>query len=90
MHGYPRPQLVRAHWTSLDGPWEFALDSHSRWDHPGDVAWNATITVPFAPETPASGIADTGFYEACWYRLHLDTPALRRRERLILHFGAVD
>ena len=90
MHGYPRPQLVRAHWTSLNGPWEFALDSHSRWDHPGDVAWNATITVPFAPETPASGIADTSFYEACWYRLQLDTPALGRRDRLILHFGAVD
>src|SRR4051812_25228925 len=90
MHGYPRPQLARAHWTSLNGPWEFARDSHSRWDHPGDVSWDATIHVPFAPETPASGIGDTSFYEACWYRLHLDTPALRRRERLIIHFGAVD
>jgi beta-galactosidase/beta-glucuronidase len=90
MHGYPRPQLARAQWTSLNGPWEFALDSHSRWDQPGDVAWDATINVPFAPETSASGIGDTSFYEACWYRLHLETPALLRRERLVLHFGAVD
>jgi hypothetical protein len=46
--------------------------------------------VPFAPETPASGIANTGFYRACWYRRTFDPPALRLGERLLLHFGAVD
>ena len=33
-HGYPRPQLRRAHWTSLNGPWEFALDVHGEWSRP--------------------------------------------------------
>ena len=89
-HGYPRPQLERPEWVSLNGAWEFALDPEARWSAPDQVAWDATITVPFSPESPASGIGDTGLYRACWYRRTFDAPALARGERLILHFGAVD
>ena len=46
--------------------------------------------VSFSPETSASGIGDTGFYHACWYRHTFDSPALEPGQRLILHFGAVD
>lgn len=87
---YPRPQLRRSGWTSLDGPWQFALDPEATWTTPGQVAWNATILVPFAPETPASGIGETGFTLACWYRRTFDAPRLRNGERLVLRFGAVD
>ncbi|MDP9471018.1 MAG: glycoside hydrolase family 2 [Chloroflexota bacterium] len=89
-HGYPRPQLQRRCWTSLNGEWEFALDSDGRWARPGDVVWNATITVPFAPETSASGIGDTGCHRAVWYQRLFDAPTLAPGERLLLHFGAVD
>ncbi len=89
-HGYPRPQLERSDWICLNGSWEFALDPDARWRSPSDVAWHARITVPFAPETPASGIGDTGWYHACWYRRTFDAPALHAGERLLLHFGAVD
>ena len=89
-HLYPRPQLERADWTSLNGSWDFALDPAAQWRSPGDVTWNATITVPFAPETEASGIADTSFYHACWYRRQFDAPDLAAGQRLVLHFGAVD
>jgi hypothetical protein len=58
-HGYPRPQLERRSWTSLNGAWDFALDPEAAWNKPEQVAWNLSIMVPFAPETPASGIADT-------------------------------
>jgi beta-galactosidase/beta-glucuronidase len=88
--GYPRPQLERSDWTSLNGRWDFALDPDARWATPDQVAWNATIIVPFSPETEASGIGDTGFYNACWYRRELDAPQLANGERLLLHFGAVD
>ncbi|MBV9789111.1 MAG: glycoside hydrolase family 2 [Chloroflexi bacterium] len=88
--GYPRPQLERADWTCLNGQWDFALDPEASWMVPGDVTWNAQINVPFAPETAASGVADTGFYLACWYRRAFDAPQLQPNERLILHFGAVD
>ena len=89
--GYPRPQLVRETWMPLNGDWEFALDHDATDRGPRDVLWDRTITVPFAPETPASGIGDTGFYTACWYRR--DVRGRRRcadGERLLLHFGAVD
>jgi hypothetical protein len=54
------------------------------------VAWDRTIQVPFAPETVASGINDTGFYKACWYRRAVAAPPLQPGDRLLLHFGAVD
>ncbi|GAB4442316.1 MAG: glycoside hydrolase family 2 [Chloroflexi bacterium OHK40] len=89
-HRYPRPQLERKEWLSLNGLWEFALDPQARWRSPHQVQWQTTIRVPFAPETPASGVADTGFYRACWYRRSFEAPALAPGDRLILHFGAVD
>ncbi len=89
-HGYPRPQLERAEWTSLNGPWDFALDPEGKWQVPGEVAWKSRIVVPFSPETPASGIGDTGFYRRCWYRRTFEAPELVDGQHLLLHFGAVD
>src|SRR5215212_11697203 len=88
-HGYPRPQLVRQNFTSLNGPWDFAIDHQAQWTDPEQVQFNRRITVPFAPETPASGIHDTGFYDAVWYRREIPTPKLADGERVLLHFGAV-
>src|SRR4051795_2027871 len=88
-HGYPRPQLRREHWQSLNGPWEFAIDAGGHATR-AEVAYDQTIIVPFAPETPASGIGDTGFYRACWYRRDFSRPELEPHQRILLNFGAVD
>ncbi|MBD0316677.1 MAG: glycoside hydrolase family 2 [Nitrospiraceae bacterium] len=90
IHGYPRPQLQRANWTSLNGPWAFSLDPGAQWARPQNVSWDRTITVPFSPETSRSGIGDLGFYRSCWYRRELQPPPLAEDERMLLHFGAVD
>lgn len=90
VHGYPRPQLVRPAWASLNGRWQFAFDPGAAWHSPPDVTWNAVITVPFAPETPASGINDTDFHPVAWYRRTFEAPPLDDGARMILHFGAVD
>jgi beta-galactosidase/beta-glucuronidase len=90
VHGYPRPQLERPEWFSLDGEWEFALDPEGIWQLPSDPSWDARIRVPFAPEAPDSGIGNTGFFRACWYRREVETPKVNPGERLILHFCAVD
>jgi hypothetical protein len=82
--------LERAEWFSLDGEWEFALDPEAAWKLPDDPEWNARIRVPFSPETPASGIHNTGYYKSVWYRRQVDAPRLGPGERLVLHFGAVD
>ena len=87
--GYPRPQLRREAWFSLNGAWEFAFDPEAAWRQPSDVAWSEQIRVPFAPEAPASGIGHTGFFRACWYRRTITLPAAEPGKWL-LHFGAVD
>jgi beta-galactosidase/beta-glucuronidase len=89
-HGYPRPQLERAEWFDLDGEWEFSLDPDAVWKLPNQPPWKSRIRVPFSPETSASGIGNTGFFRACWYRRQFEAPALRPGERLILHFCAID
>jgi beta-galactosidase/beta-glucuronidase len=89
-HGYPRPQLRRSRWRSLNGPWGFAIDADASWSNPEQVDFDRTIVVPYAPETPKSGVGEAGFYQACWYRRRIDVPELEDGERLILHFGAVD
>jgi beta-galactosidase/beta-glucuronidase len=88
--GYPRPQLVREDWTSLNGRWDFALDREGLWRLPEEVVWDGEILVPFAPETAASGVEAQGYFLACWYGRDLETPVLAAGERLVVHFGAVD
>jgi beta-galactosidase/beta-glucuronidase len=86
---HPRP-LLRRDWIDLDGTWEFALDRDAKWRRPEDVAWETRIRVPFAPETPASGIACTGACLAFWYRRRVELPRPAPGERWVLRFGAVD
>jgi hypothetical protein len=88
--GYPRPMLRRDKWWSLNGRWEFALDREGDWKEPDEVLFDRQIIVPFAPETPASGVNDTGFYQAVWYLRTVEVPPFAPGERLMLHFGAVD
>ena len=88
--GYPRPQLVRNDWLSLNGEWEFAIDRADAWHRPADVTWSSRIRVPFAPEVPAGGINDTSFFRTCWYRRSVPIARPADGSRLRLHFGAVD
>lgn len=88
--GYPRPQLERSNWTNLNGSWDFAIDVGGHWRQPDEVEWSHEIIVPFAPESPASGVNETGLYRATWYSRAFKAPILKQGERLILHFGAVD
>ena len=88
-HGYPRPQLRRRDWISLNGQWDFAPDPAATLSL-SEVPWDRSITVPFSPETTRSGVQDTSFYNACWYRREVLVPPLESGERLLVHFGAVD
>ncbi len=88
--GYPRPQLERNEWVSLNGEWEFTLGQAGVRQPLEDLPWDRRIMVPFSPEAPASGIGATGYLHVCWYRRTFPTPTLEPGERLLLHFGAVD
>ncbi len=74
---YPRPQLVRRDWLSLDGEWTFN--------------GNETINVPFCPESMLSGIGmRIGAGETMIYERSFEVPRSWDGRRIILHFGAVD
>ncbi|MBV9823883.1 MAG: glycoside hydrolase family 2, partial [Actinobacteria bacterium] len=94
---HPRPQLTRERWFDLSGQWQFRYDDsdigldrrwYREWSPSAGVAEQA-ITVPFPPESQASGIGDTGFHRVLWYRRTFTAPQ-QPDERLLLHFGAVD
>jgi len=96
---YPRPQLLRAAWRDLSGPWGFAFDDADEGLRDGWAADGAsfplTITVPYPPESPASGIGDTGYHRIVWYRRHVSADEVASLghgpgRRLVLNFGAVD
>ncbi|HEY1628621.1 MAG TPA: glycoside hydrolase family 2 TIM barrel-domain containing protein, partial [Tepidisphaeraceae bacterium] len=89
-HGYPRPQLQRESWLDLNGPWQFNIDTDGKIESAEKIKFNRKILVPFAPETPASGVEETGFFKACWYRRQFEAPKLASDQRLILHFEAID
>ncbi len=82
--------MERAGLVLLDGAWQFALDPNAAWTLPEQVKWKRRIVVPFAPETPASGIANTSFYLACWYRRSMLLAQPGNGSRVLLTFGAVD
>ncbi len=80
---YPRPQLVRERWTDLCGTWQFAYDDadtglDERWyeeDASGPSGpFDREIVVPYPPESPASGIGETGFHPVVWYRRTFERP----------------
>lgn len=89
---HPRPQLVRTHFTSLDGPWGFVVDRadegrSQRWFERSDP-FTRTIEVPFPPESPASGIHED-VSAPLWYRRDFEHES-HSGERLLLHFEGVD
>ncbi len=74
----------------MNGIWGFSIDGNGSWKSPDEPTWEAAITVPFSPETAASGIANTNFFQACWYRREFEAPRLLAGDRLLIHFEAVD
>ncbi len=90
---HPRPQRRRDRWRSLNGEWAFERDpgkSGRERGLPDADHLDETITVPFPPESDASGIGDEDFMPAVWYRREVDVPADWLSDHLLLHFGAVD
>jgi hypothetical protein len=86
---YPRPQLQRPDWISLNGTWRFRYDDERAFSMPSEIHdWPLEILVPYPPESIASGIGDRGFHRACWYQRDFYVPVAD--ERVILRFGAVD
>ena len=84
--------MVRDRWLNLNGTWEFEIDQGDSGFERGlrTRVLSDRITVPFAPESEASGVGNPDFLEAVWYRREVTIPAEWAQMRVLLHFGAVD
>ncbi|WP_197274966.1 sugar-binding domain-containing protein [Luteipulveratus halotolerans] len=87
---YPRPQLARKSWQSLNGLWQFAGASAGEAPPVGaDLA--EQILVPYPTESSLSGIKRHEDY--MFYRRTVQVPRswnVDKGQRLMLNFGAVD
>ena len=84
---YPRPQFKRDSYICLNGYWEYAI----RKEEEIPSKFDGEILVPFSPEVSKSGVNKTVLPDDyLFYRLNLDLPSEFIKDKVILHFGAVD
>ena len=84
---YPRPQLRRDSYLCLNGLWEYAI----RKEDAIPEVFDGTILVPYSPEVEKSGVNKTVMPDDyLFYRLRYEIPCDFIKDKVILHFGAVD
>ena len=86
---YPRPQMVRANWTNLNGEWDYAVTSVT--NTPGrPTKWDGKILVPFCLESSLSGVGRLLEPDQFLWYTRTITCDPKPGERILLHFGGVD
>ncbi len=84
---YPRPQLKRDSYLNLNGKWKYAAT------YKGQIPdlWKQEILVPFSPQSILSGIKKAPKrHQHLYYQREFILPNQFVKDRIILHFGAVD
>ena len=84
---YPRPQFKRDSYICLNGIWEYAI----RKEETIPESFDGEILVPYSPEVEKSGV-NKGVMpnDYLFYRLNYEIPKEFIKDKVILHFGAVD
>lgn len=84
---YPRPQLRRESYLNLNGRWRYAIRAGGG----APEEYDGAIIVPFSPESLLSGVGrQVGPEDTLWYQRTFALPEGFRKDRVLLHFGAVD
>lgn len=84
---YPRPQLYRESYISLNGEWDYKISDSP--DFPSSYV--GAIVVPFSPECKLSGVNKIlKPNEYLFYHLSFSLPDSFINDKVILHFTAVD
>lgn len=94
---YPRPHFERKeNWVNLNGEWDFSFDDDDiglkeRWyKQKKKENFKKKIVVPFCFQSELSGIGDQSFHDIVWYRKEFTIPSKFEKNRVLLHFGALD
>ncbi len=93
---HPRPSFQRDSIVILNGAWECvftsSVDARASWRNAAPPEeYDLSILVPYAPESPLSGVNRTLRHdELLWYRRVVDSADLPSGSHYILHFDAVD
>ena len=87
MSEYPRPQFKRDSYICLNGLWEYAI----RGIESIPESFDGQILVPYSPEVEKSGVNKKVMpNDYLFYRLKYEIPKDFIKDKVILHFGAVD
>lgn len=83
---YPRPNLVRESYFNLNGTWEYCINESETVE-----TYDGTILVPYSPETALSGVQKIVMpKDYLHYKKVFSLPENFKKDRVLLHFGAVD
>ena len=86
---YPRPQLVRSDWLTLNGLWQYAIQPLGV--EAAVTNYEGNILVPFPIESALSGVRrPLDEKSTLWYHRRFSVPENWHSQRVRLHFGAVD
>ena len=90
---HPRPDRFRDTWINLNGEWDFEIDNakvgrYKKFEEREHL--EGKIIVPFCPESTLSGVGNTDFMNAVWYRRDITIPQEWEGKRVILHIDACD
>jgi beta-galactosidase/beta-glucuronidase len=84
---YPRPDLKRDNWISLNGLWDYAITPINTMPE----RWQGRILVPYPVESALSGVKKrVSENENLWYKRTFKIPRNWNKKQIILNFEACD